>query len=406
MECLSFVYTILFPMLRFYCMKRIILLFAAITCLGPLMGQQKMDKVTYFGHLYLESKINGKPARLAFDTGAPLTCIDSTYLADSKLSYKMIGRANMGGSGNSMETVRIIVNELTYTFAGKEHTSYISPIIQLKPILGDQADGILGIDNMDGKIIVIDYANQQMGFWDQLGDTTGYTSIPIRYENNRIFVPLRVSVSDKTIEGEALIDLGSGGTVDLTSVVAKQYNLSDITPQMPYTFLHGGIGGESSGSDFRAKSASVGGFTLNNITIAFSNNTVGALAGKEYIGIVGNDFWERFDMIIDLNGNRLYLKPNVKFSEPFKSPVHGFSYIDRSHTLGCWIVNCLYKDSNAEKAGLRNGDRISKINGRDVGDITLEEQKHLLDNLDSVSLTVQRGSTTVEIAFSFDNPKI
>ena len=124
------------------------------------------------------------------------------------------------------------------------------------------------------------------------------------------------------------------------------------------------------------------------------------------IPIVGNDIRERFDMIIDLNGNRLYLKPNNRFSEPFKSPVHGFSYIDRSHTLGCWIVNCLYTDSNAENAGLRNGDRINKINGRDVGDITLEEQKHLFDNLDSVTLTVLRESSTVEIAFPFDNPKI
>lgn len=370
------------------------------------MGQQKMDKVTYFGHLYLESKINGKPARLAFDTGAPLTCIDSTYLADSKLSYKMIGRANMGGSGNSMETVRIIVNELTYTFAGKEHTSYISPIIQLKPILGDQADGILGIDNMGGKIIVIDYANQQMGFWDQLGDTTGYTSIPIRYENNRIFVPLRVSVSDKTIEGEALIDLGSGGTVDLTSVVAKQYNLSDITPQMPYTFLHGGIGGESSGSDFRAKSASVGSFTLNNITIAFSNNTVGALAGKEYIGIVGNDFWERFDMIIDLSGRRLYLKPNALFDQPFKCSVQGFAYTDRSHTLGYWVVNCLYSNSNAEKAGLQRGDHIIAVNGRSVKEIAFDEQKNFFDQMTSIVLTVQRGTSPVEISFPFDEPKL
>lgn len=394
-------------MLRFYCMKKIILLFAAITCLGPLMGQQKMDKVTYFGHLYLESKINGKPARLAFDTGAPYTCIDSTYLADSELSYKMIGRAHMGGSGNSMETVRIIINELTYTFAGKEHTSNISPIIQLKPILGDQADGILGIDNMGGKIIAIDYANQKMGFWDHLGDTTGYTSIPIRYENNRIFVPLRVSVSDgKNIEGEALIDLGSGGTVDLTSAVAKQYNLSDITPQMPYTLLHGGIGGESSGSDFRANSASVGGFTLNNITIAFSNNTVGALSSKDYIGVVGNDFWERFDMIIDLSGRRLYLKPNAMFDKPFECSVHGFAYTDRSHTLGYWVVNCLYSNSNAEKAGLQRGDHIIAVNGRSVKKIEFDEQKNFFDRMTSIVLTVQRGASSVEISFPFDEPKI
>ena len=371
------------------------------------MAQQEMAKVSYFGHLYLETSVNGHPARLTFDTGAPYTCIDSTYLADSKLQYKNIGRARMGGSGNGQETVPIIINELTYIVADTEYTSKVSPVIQLKPILGDQADGLLGIDNMGGKVIAINYVDELMGFWDQLGDTTGYTSIPIRYENRRIYVPLRITIRDgNTVEGEALIDLGSGGSVTLTSAVASQHGVKVVSPQMHYSYFTGGIGGAASGSDFRAKSASVGGFTLNDITMDYSDNTEGALSDREYIAIVGNDFWERFDMIIDLNGNRLYLKPNNRFSEPFKSPVHGFSYIDRSHTLGCWIVNCLYKDSNAENAGLRNGDRISKINGRDVSDITLEEQKHLLDNLDSVTLTVQRESTTVEIAFPFDNPKI
>lgn len=389
-------------------MKRTLLsLVAVFLCCGHLMAQQEMAKVSYFGHLYLETSVNGHPARLTFDTGAPYTCIDSTYLADSKLQYKNIGRARMGGSGNGQETVPIIINELTYIVADTEYTSKVSPVIQLKPILGDQADGLLGIDNMGGKVIAINYVDELMGFWDQLGDTTGYTSIPIRYENRRIYVPLRITIRDgNTVEGEALIDLGSGGSVTLTSAVASQHGVKVVSPQMHYSYFTGGIGGAASGSDFRAKSASVGGFTLNDITMDYSDNTEGALSDREYIAIVGNDFWERFDMIIDLNGNRLYLKPNNRFSEPFKSPVHGFSYIDRSHTLGCWIVNCLYKDSNAENAGLRNGDRISKINGRDVSDITLEEQKHLLDNLDSVTLTVQRESTTVEIAFPFDNPKI
>ncbi len=371
------------------------------------MGQQQMAKVSYFGHLYLETKVNGHPARLAFDTGAPYTCIDSTYLADSKLQYKNIGRAKMGGTGNEVETVPIIFNELTYIVADKEYTSQVSPVIQLKSILGDQADGLLGIDNMGGKIIAINYVDELMGFWDRLGDTSGYTSIPIRYANNRIYVPLRIVIRDgNAVEGEALIDLGSGGTITLTSAVAHQHGVKEVTPQMHYSYYSGGIGGASTGRDIRAKSASVGGFTLNDITMDFSDNTSGALANMEYIAIVGNDFWERFDMIIDLNGSRLYLRPNAKFGEVFKSPVRGFSYTDRSHTLGCWVVNCLYKDSNAENAGLKNGDHIIEVNGRNVGDISFEEQRHFFDQMDRVTLTVQRGAEAVEISFPFDDPKI
>ncbi len=366
-----------------------------------------MEKISYNGHLYVVSNVNGKKAFLAFDTGSPYTCIDSTFVADSNLQYKMVGKATMGGSGNTKEDVLIIVNELTYTFSGRLYTSHVSPIIKLKTILGDQADGILGIDNMDGKVIAIDYDGEQMGFWDSLGDTSGYTSIPIRYENNRIFVPLTITVDEgKVIEGEGLVDLGSGGTIDLTSVTAEQYGLKAIVPQLHYTCVNGGIGGESAGNDFRAPKAYVGGYTLNDIVMGYSENTGGAMASSEFIGIVGNEFWERFDIMIDLAGKRLYLRPNTNYGKPFKSPVQGFYGTDRSRTLGCWMVNCLYEGSNAGKAGLRNGDRITAINGRSVKEIGFEEEKTFFDGMKEVRLTVERGDGTTEISFSFDAPKI
>lgn len=97
-------------------MKKTLLFLTVVLCFSTLLGQ-RMNKILYFGHLYVESGIN---------------------------------------------------------------VSDISPIIQLKPIVGDYADGILGIDNLGGKVITIDYLNEQMAFEDQLGNTEGFTSIPIR----------------------------------------------------------------------------------------------------------------------------------------------------------------------------------------------------------------------------------
>ena len=303
--------------------------------------------------------------------------------------------------------MRIIIDELTYTVDEKEYQSHISPIIQLKPILGDYADGILGIDNMGGKMIAIDYVGEQIGFRDQLDDTARFTSIPIRYENNRIFLPPAVTVREgKTIQGEALMDLGSGGSVSLTSNVAKQYTLNEISPLLHYTCLHGGIGGESSGCDFRANNVTIGPFSLDSVTMNFSNNTGGALSSKEYVATIGNEIWERFDMIIDFSGEHLYLRPNSKFEAPFESPVRGFSCTDRSKTLGYWVVNALYTQSNAEKAGLRKGDHITAVNGRSVKEISFEERQTLFDGLSGVALTIQRGDTLQDISFDFDEPKI
>ena len=333
--------------------------------------------------------------------------MDSIYLADSGLQYKNIWKAQVGGTGNNQERVRVIVDELTYTVDEKEYLSHISPIIQLKSILGDYADGILGIDKMGGKVIAIDYLDEQMGFWDQLGDTTGFTSIPIRYENNRIYLPLSVTVREgKTIQGEALMDLGSGGSVSLTSDMAEQHSLNELSPLLYYANFIGGIGGESSGCDFRANNVTIGSFSLDSVTMDFSNNTDGALSRADYFATIGNEIWERFDMMIDLAGERLYLRPNAKFEAPFESPVRGFSCTDRSKTLGYWVVNALYAQSNAEKAGLRKGDHITAVNGRSVKEISFEERRTLFDGLSGVTLTIQRGDASQDIRFDFDEPKI
>ena len=83
-----------------------------------------------------------------------------------------------------------------------------------------------------------------------------------------------------------------------------------------------------------------------------------------------------------------------------------FRYTDRSRTLGYWVVNGLYAQSNAEKAGLRKGDHITAVNGRSVKDISFEERRTIFDGLTGVTLTIQRGDTTQEIRFEFDEPKI
>ena len=390
-------------------MKRITILAAlTILCLQAF-GQNKMFDVKYYRHLYVPSKINGQDALLIFDTGSPYTCLDSTYQANLPHKYKMMGKSKIGGSGNSAQTVRVIINELTYTAGDDEYLSQACPIFQLKPITGDAADGIMGISEMKNKVIAIDYKNKKMGFWDKVSedDIAGYSSIAIRYANNRIYVPLSVTIDkQRVIQGEFMMDLGSGGSVSFTSAVASKNNLDNIEPKVFYYYANGGVGGEASGCDFRAESASVGSINLENITVDFSKNTGGALSDREYLGIVGNEFWERFSLIIDLPNNKLYLKPNEDFKKPFESPTRGFAHTDRSKTLGCWVVNCRYRGSNAEKAGLKNGDHILSVNGRDVKTISLDEQKNYFKKMKSVTLVVERNGKQSTISFNLDDPKI
>jgi len=391
-------------------MKKTILLSATLLLSLCSFAQNSLFDIKYYSHLYVPSKVNGQDALLIFDTGSPYTCLDSIYQAQSPYKYKNMGVAKMGGTGNNLQKVRIIFGgELTYTAGDKEYKSKVSPIFQLKPITGDASDGLMGISDLGAKVIAIDYKNKKMGFWEKVSesDIKGYTPITIKYANNRIYVPLSVSIDKgRVIEGVFMMDLGSGGTISFTSAVAEKYNLQNIEKKLPYSMAVGGVGGSSSGCDFRARSASIGHFRMTGITVDFSQNTGGALSDREYLGLAGNGFWERFDIIIDLPDNKLYLRPNKDFKKPFEAPVTGFSYTDRSKTLGYWVVNCLYEDSNAMKAGLKNGDHILSVNGREVNTISMDEQQTLFKDIKSVTLEIERDGEQSTVSFNFDDPKI
>lgn len=391
-------------------MKKLVLLALALFCMLSLQAQNKLFNVDYYGHLYFVSSVNGQPAHLLFDTGSPYVCLDSIFFENSTYKYKSLGNATMGGSGNNKVTVKIIMGELTFTIGDEQFRSTISPIVPLKPIVGDYVDGILGISEIKHKAMVIDYKNKKMGFYDKLeeSDIKGYTALPLRFENNRFYVTLTVAVNNEIeIKGEYLVDIGNAGSINLTSAVAKKYSLENLSPLMYCKMDNGGIGGESTDATFRGESIKIGPFELKKPVMEFSFNTGGALADKEYAGLIGNEVLERFDVIIDPVGKKLYLKPNADFSKPFNPPTRGFVYTDRSKTLGYWVVNGVYKDSNADKAGLKNGDRITAINGRSVKEISFQEQRTtLFKDLNGVALDVERGNQQLHLSFDFDQPKI
>jgi hypothetical protein len=48
----------------------------------------------------------------------------------------------------------MIFDDAVFRLYGKEYKPKMAPIIQLKPILGDKADGLFGIQELVGKAII------------------------------------------------------------------------------------------------------------------------------------------------------------------------------------------------------------------------------------------------------------
>lgn len=106
---------------------------------------------------------------------------------------------------------------------------------------------------------------------------------------------------------------------------------------------------------------------------------------------MGNDLLSRFDVIFDFADCAIYLRPNKNFDKPEPN----YLGITLTPMIDHWIVNGLLEGGNAEKAGLRRGDRIEKINGMTADD---PNARLILESLpEKLSFTVLRDNNLLEI---------
>ncbi|MDE5732460.1 MAG: aspartyl protease family protein [Bacteroidales bacterium] len=282
-------------------------------CLAAAQAYGQEHHFEYIGnHIYLEAEINGKPANLVFDTGAELIYLDSTFVADKGLTFKKVGNAVLDGAGtDGPSKTKIIFGEVSVCTGGKVYRPEYSPIINLKALLGEHADGIFGMKAISGKIISIDYRNRRFNLYDKLEPqmTDGYKCIPVSFQSRQILVPLKVTVNTQTIiSGNALMDIGSGSGITLTSSAAHRHGLENIAEKT--SFESGGMGGKSAGYTIAIENADIGGSPVDATQAQYSTDQSGSLASSLYIANIGNAVWSRFNIILDLPAGKMYLKRN------------------------------------------------------------------------------------------------
>ena len=382
-----------------------LLLFSA-GCINKKQEEQIPDNafpIVYRGHLYIMGEADSIKGNYIFDTGASNLYYDSTYYSHNNFQYTNLFTAKLPGAGTTVQNVEVVHDTVSFRFGNYLYQTNNVPILKLKPIVGDFADGIIGLEYFSNSVLEINYEKEYMLLFQSIDsvDLSGYTRIGITNRENRLFIPMELRINDTlSISGEFQLDFGAGGNIGLTSSVTHKYNLMEnIEKKTPFYTKYGGVGGESSSYDFMAKSIKIGEFVFSNVTMDFSIDKSGAMASDEHFGLLGNGIYSRFTVILDFINNDLYLKPNSKYNEPFEFSRLGFSYVDRNQTLNAWIVTGLNSGCNAENNGLMIDDKIIAVNGVSIHEIDYKSQKDFFKGLSNILLTIKRDETIKEIQF-------
>lgn len=345
-------------------------------------------------HVYIQGMLTDTiPVSLIYDTGADMLYLDKDYMDLSTFGKQPFnkGRARMSGAGNGGEQIiPIIIDTISLRLGNRIHKEGITPIINLREILGRHTDGMIGNNAMFSKPLMINYSDNYLLSLDSLTPSMleGYTKLPARFNGNRIDIECELKIDSlQSVKGTFRLDLGCGSTVTLTNAALKGLDLTG-KPQAKSYYSNMGFGGDGSEVEFRAES-----FRLldefQNVVVSASYNTEGALSERPHLGIIGNDILCHYDLIIDAPNGTLYARRNGNMSNSYqRSSKIQMGYLDRTDITDGWIVSSMYEGGIAQQAGFEIDDVILSINGRLVKDISWEEQRKGLG---------LKGATTYEV---------
>ncbi|MCM1169210.1 MAG: PDZ domain-containing protein [Bacteroides sp.] len=364
-------------------------------------------------HLYFPGSINDSlDVMLIFDSGADMLYLDQDYTVLSgfrNLPLRM-GKAVVSGAGDGRgELVDMVWDTLRVSLGAAANPEWMSvcpysPILNLRQMLGRHIDAVIGNNWLFERVLEVNFDGSYLSRHDTLTEAMlqGYRRIPVTVAGNRIDVEATLKINDSNVvRGKFRFDMGCGGALVLTKAAGDGLHLTEV-PKAFFKAQHYGLGGGGTGMEIRAEWFSLFD-TLAVPVVACSLNREGALSeGLDYVGLLGNGILSQYDWFIDAPNQTLWARPNRRENDAYRhSSKTQMGSVDRTDICEGWIVNSLFVDGIAEKAGIEIGDTIMAINGRPVREILWEEQRRGLNlkGLTRYTLRKKTGETKDAVLF-------
>ncbi|HJX24916.1 MAG TPA: aspartyl protease family protein [Chthoniobacterales bacterium] len=273
-------------------------------------------------HLLVRAEINGKPAVLLVDTGAPLSAVAidrATHFGMDPVSAKskIPSRLNINGAFNSMSIARSLrlgalnlVDEAMVLI----DFAYLRQSVNDKEDQKRESDGILGTDILSPLKAVLDYDRMLLVLkLDQRasGPTPGFNFRGFRRVRMRESEGYNLYV-DGSVNGtkaRLMVDTGAFATL-LHSQFVRRMQI----PLRQTKFRSVGVNLAQS----RVRLANITRFSIGSLDM--QNNRVGVInleglihgglleASPPVAGLLGSEMLQRYHAIIDFGTNSLYLK--------------------------------------------------------------------------------------------------
>jgi len=395
-------------------------------------------------------EVNGKELTFLLDTGVKSTLIFSLTSEDSLEIKNAVPVKIRGlGEGGDISALKSIGNTLSVGDAtDSNHTIFVvfDESLNFSTRMGVPINGILGYDFYKDFVVKTNYISKHIIFYRP--DAYVHKAcrrcqtFDLTFNKSKPYINLNVASENDFKEVTLLIDSGSSDAIWLFD----ERGYVTENPKNYYAdYLGLGLSGNIFGKRSRINKIALKKYEIKNVNIAFPNlrSADSALFYKERDGSLGGDILKRFTVIMDYNAQKMYLKRNKNFKQPFyynmsgliiehdglvavksKQKVNNQSLnLDQSEQNNGAVsisVNPIYsfllvprfvvaevrENSPAANAGVMKGDEIVRINGKLAHNYKLYELTSLFSSKEGKRIVLEINRALKNIVIKFELKKV
>ena len=262
--------------------------------------------------IHIEGTINNSVTLdFMFDTGADnIVLYKSGY--DKKVALKFDGEIDNSGLGGTSKRKTSNENKVAISDLVWDHE-----LVMYIENQADRADGIIGYNIFEDKVLEIDYDRMQILVHDKLPSMTAYAKAEMRFPGTIPVLETTLDTGKSKISDWLVIDTGYSGSVYLNHAFLKKHSFHGSMKSLG-TNRSRGVGSKAIDGEYvLLPELTLGGATLSEIPISVE---LPSDEPQDSSGLLGMDVLKRFNTVLDYQTNTVYLKPNSLFAVPFRQP--------------------------------------------------------------------------------------
>lgn len=350
--------------------------FSACVSTGKLFRESSRSKEEYrtdipfeerSGLIIVPVEAGGKTRYFLLDTGAPNVITPELAKELKTKTLKKLNVRDINGRVNKQQLVSI--DSMQLGGISFYHTAAIVADLNAQTELACLGiDGLIGANLLKGACLRIDYANRSLELASSM-DSLLVSDEALKWP----FTTTAQGTPKVTIQVNGLpftsltVDTGSSGWIDLSEAA-----YSKVKEAGPMKFRTG-FGVSSVGLYGQNEPHPIYRTWVEDVRISETSAPIAAsidFQGKGGRQTIGNAFWRQYVVTIDWNNNQLLLEPEEAYQNPAFTDF-GFRTFFNEGQLKIGIV---WKATEADRQGLKTGDRILFMNGIDC--INFSEQQY------------------------------